>query len=65
MPALLETLLAVLACIGVALLPPWWGLLIWLVALAAFAASFRRERRGRGGEQKRLKARTACAPCPD
>lgn len=46
MPALLETLLAVLLCIGVAFLPPWLVALIWLGALGAFALSFAIERRG-------------------
>ncbi|MCG6117858.1 MAG: hypothetical protein MEQ07_06655 [Aquimonas sp.] len=48
MPALLETLLAVLLCVGVAFLPPWLVLLVWLGSLAAFAASFAIERRGQG-----------------
>ena len=46
MPALLETLLAVLLCVGVAFLPPWLVALIWLGALGAFALSFAIERRG-------------------
>jgi hypothetical protein len=48
MPALLETLLAVLLCVGVAWLPPWLVALVWLGALAAFALSFAIERRGQG-----------------
>mgnify|MGYP001809546997 FL=1 len=48
MPALLETLLAVLLCMGVAFLPPWLVVLIWLGALGAFALSFAIERRGHG-----------------
>lgn len=48
MPALLETLLAVLLCIGVAFLPPWLVIVIWLGALGAFALSFAIERRSRG-----------------
>ncbi len=48
MSALLETLLAVLLCIGVAFLPPWLVVLVWLGALGAFALSFAIERRGQG-----------------
>lgn len=48
MPALLETLLAVLLCIGIAFLPPWLVALIWMGALGAFALSFAIERRGHG-----------------
>lgn len=48
MPALLETLLAVLLCVGVAFLPPWLVLLVWVGSMAAFAASFALERRGQG-----------------
>jgi hypothetical protein len=48
MPALLETLLAALLCAGVAVLPPWWSLLVWLLSLGAFVLSFRGERRGQG-----------------
>lgn len=62
MPALLETLLAVLLCIGVAFLPPWLVALIWLGALSAFAFSLAVERRGRGRAPHFLRALSGLLP---
>jgi hypothetical protein len=62
MPALLETLLAVLLCVCVAFLPPWLVALIWLGALSAFGASFAFERRGQGRAPHFLRALSGLMP---
>jgi hypothetical protein len=62
MPALLETLLAVLLCIGVMLLPPWLASLFWLGALALFAFTLRIERRGNRRAPHFLRALSGLMP---